>query len=441
MDTLENRLQKRIHVSLYALLFLTALLGISVLLEGCSDSCEVEYEYTYFEPVYTSLAEIRSGVKVTAPRSLSGLGKIYYKDDYLFVNEPGKGIHVINNKSPENPKQLSFIEIPGNYDLSIMDSYLYADSYVDLVVLDISSLTSVKEVKRLQGVFSEYNTFGFSVDPEKGVVSGWQEVEIVNVSSCDNQIQQWGGFYFEKGIAFAGADVNMSAAFAPGNGSGPGVGGSMARFTIANDHLYVMDMGSIESYDLSNAANPVSKASIDVSWDIETLFPAGQHLFVGASSGMYIVDISQPEAPWLVSTYSHVNSCDPVVVDDTYAYVTLRSGNACQGFENQLEVIDIRDVTAPKLVKTYPMYNPHGLGKDNETLFICDGDEGLKVYGANDVHAIDKNLLAHYGDIHAYDVIPFNDVLMMIGADGIHQYDYSNPSQIKKLSSIRVNAD
>ncbi|HYG18328.1 MAG TPA: hypothetical protein VD816_05335 [Ohtaekwangia sp.] len=36
METLEARLQRRIHVSLYALLFLTVLLGISVVLEGCS---------------------------------------------------------------------------------------------------------------------------------------------------------------------------------------------------------------------------------------------------------------------------------------------------------------------------------------------------------------------------------------------------------------------
>jgi hypothetical protein len=36
MEALETRLRKRIYVSLYALLFLTILLGVSVLLEGCS---------------------------------------------------------------------------------------------------------------------------------------------------------------------------------------------------------------------------------------------------------------------------------------------------------------------------------------------------------------------------------------------------------------------
>ena len=40
METLEVRLQRRIHTSLYALLFLTILLGISVVLEGCSEDID-----------------------------------------------------------------------------------------------------------------------------------------------------------------------------------------------------------------------------------------------------------------------------------------------------------------------------------------------------------------------------------------------------------------
>jgi hypothetical protein len=51
---------------------------------------------------------------------------------------------------------------------------------------------------------------------------------------------------------------------------------------------------------------------------------------------------------------------------------------------------------------------------------------------------IDQNQLAHYGNFDAYDVIPFNNVLMLIGADGIFQFDYSDPQNIKPLSQISV---
>jgi hypothetical protein len=442
MDTLERRLQKRIHVSLYALLFLTSLLGLSVLLEGCTDKCEVTNEYTYYKPVYTTLDELRAGVAVTAPEPIKSVGKIYYKGGFLFVNEPGKGIHIIDNHDPSAPVNKSFITIPGNFELAIKGDLLYADSYIDLVVLDIASLESIKEVNRIENIFGNYNSLGFYTDAEKGVVTDWAETKDVSIqqSDCDANIQAWGGMYYSEGIALASnVTFDKSAAIAPGNGSGPGVGGSMARFTINQDYLYTLDAGNLQPVDITDGKNPIAKTKTYVNGDIETIFPYGENLFIGSSSGMYIFSVSTPAAPSLISTYAHVRSCDPVIVDGNYAYVTLRSGTACQGFTNQLEVIDITNLQSPQLIKTYSMTNPHGLGKDNETLFICDGEAGLKVYDASDINAIDSKQLAHHQDIHAYDVIPFNNVLMMIGEDGLFQYDYADPKNIKLLSHIVVS--
>ena len=141
---------------------------------------------------------------------------------------------------------------------------------------------------------------------------------------------------------------------------------------------------------------------------------------------MHIIDINDPLNPAEISNYQHVRSCDPVIVDGDLAYVTLRSGTACQGFTNQLEVIDISDLSSPELLHVYAMDNPHGLGKDGDALFICDGDSGLKVYDASDASTIDQKQLAHYSNIQAFDVIPLNNVAMMIGEDGLFQYDYSD---------------
>jgi hypothetical protein len=174
----------------------------------------------------------------------------------------------------------------------------------------------------------------------------------------------------------------------------------------------------------------------EVAWDIETIFPYKNSLFIGSASGMHIFDVTSPDEPVKLSTYTHVRSCDPVVVDDQYAYVTLRSGTTCAGNVNQLEVIDITDLREPQLVATYPMTNPHGLGIDEKTLFICDGIDGLKAFDAADVTKIDQHLLAHYKNIDAKDVIPYDNVLIMIGEDGLFQYDYSDPKEIKLLSTI-----
>ena len=448
MDTLDNRLQKRIHVSLYALLFLTVLLGISVLLEGCSNSCETTQQYVYFEPVYATVDEIRAKISLEAPREISTVGKIYYKDGFMYVNEPGEGIHIIDNHDPSQPVVKNFLVVPGNFDLAIKGNTLYADSYVDLVAFDIATPSAVKEVGRMKGVFKRYTVMGLAADVNCCVITSFKEVSSVNVSNsdCGFVAQPWGGFYYNDGLAFAQNSAAISSlssktAIAPGNGSGPGVGGSLARFTIGNDHLYLLDGSDVVAVNVDNSQTPTESSRTQISWDMETIFPHKDKLFIGARSGMHIVDIASPEMPQLVSTYRHVTSCDPVVVDDKYAYVTLRSENICNSGNNLLEVINIENPVAPTLVSSYAMTNPHGLGIDQNTLFLCDGNAGLKAFDATDVLAIDKNMIAHYDNIDATDVIPFNNLLMMIGEDGIFQYDYSNPKDIKLLSQIAVAAN
>lgn len=442
METLENRLQKRIHVSLYALLFLTALLGLSVLLEGCTDRCEVTREYVYYEPVYTTVEEIRNEISLLPAQPVSSVGALYFKDDILYVNEPGKGIHIVNNTDPANPVILKFLNIPGNYDLAIKGNTLYADSYVDLVAFDISDISDIHEVNRVEGVFQNYRVMGYAIDPECCVITDFAEKKVVQVTESDcSSSHQDGGIFYERGIAVPlemAANFNSMAAIAPGHGSGPGVGGSMARFTISGNYLYLLDGDDVQTVNISDEADPVVKTRTELAWDIETIFPYKSSLFIGSGSGMHILDISTPESPVRISTYEHIRSCDPVVVDESYAYVTLRSGTTCQGFANQLEVIDISNLRAPELIKTYAMTNPHGLGIDDNTLFICDGSDGLKAFDASDVYQIGASQLAHYKDIHAVDVIPFDNILMMIGEDGIFQFDYRNPKDLRLLSKIPI---
>jgi hypothetical protein len=153
---------------------------------------------------------------------------------------------------------------------------------------------------------------------------------------------------------------------------------------------------------------------------------------------MMIYDITVPSVPVYKSFYNHVRSCDPVIVDDTLAYVTLRTGSTCGGSINSLDIVNIKNTTSPAIVTSYAMTNPHGLGKDGNLLFICDGDAGLKVYDAADPKSISGHLLYNYSQINAYDVIPVGGVLFMIGSDGLYQYDYSNPLNITLLSKIEV---
>ena len=139
---------------------------------------------------------------------------------------------------------------------------------------------------------------------------------------------------------------------------------------------------------------------------------------------MFIYNIDKPETPLFISEFQHGTACDPVVVDDNYAYITLRAGNFCGAFDSSLEIVDISDIYNLKLIKSYTMDNPYGLGIKDNLLFICDGTSGLKVYNKGNIEELE--LLNTFKDITAYDVIPMENNLLLIGENTLYQYTYSN---------------
>ena len=312
-----------------------------------------------------------------------------------------------------------------------------------MVAFDITNIAAIKEINRIERLFNNYMAMGYLVGTANGILTDWKRVDDVQVyeTDCRNTYQPWGGMYYDAGFALtqsAASSFSTKTAFAPTPSSGAGIGGSMARFTLSGNHLYALDGSNLDIVDVTSQTNPKAKNEIALSWDVETLFPHTDKLFIGSQSGMYILDLKAPENPSLISKYDHVRSCDPVVVEGDYAFVTLRNGSACGGFTNQLEVIDIKELKTPTIVATYAMTNPHGLGIDSGTLFICDGPDGLKAYDATDVKTISQHQLAHFSSIQALDIIPYQNVAMMIGSDGLYQYDYTNIKDIKLLSQLPI---
>ena len=137
--------------------------------------------------------------------------------------------------------------------------------------------------------------------------------------------------------------------------------------------------------------------------------------------------------PVSIGQFEHGRACDPVIADGDYAYVTLHAGTMCGGEQNELNVIDIKDMANSKLVKTYDLKKPTGLSKDGNLLFVCDGTE-VKVYNAANPASL--VLIKQIKSNEPYDAIAANKKLLVVTADGLYQYDYSNINYIKQLSFI-----
>ena len=431
---------------------------IPILLVIFFSSCVDTYTEIYKanSPIYMSYDELRSSVKATAPVPLKTPGKIYFKDNHLFIVERLKGIHVYDMKSPKNPVNVGFITVPGCVDIAIRNNVLYADSYVDLVVMDISDVKNIKEVNRVKDALPYTvppidNDYRYDkVDKEKGVVVKWEVKTVKNeLEMQPTPIYPIGRYYdysryenltksFDGGAGYANTGSSSTSATTFGKG------GSMVCFGLYDDYLYILDRSSVFTFNVEKEKEPTAIGSQGLGWNVETMFIYDNHMFVGTMDGLIICSLENPISPKEICRYRHVTSCDPVVVEDGFAYVTLRSGVSCRGVNEKINKMDVLKLSTNykyvSLIASYDTFNPHGLGIDSNTLFLCDGAEGLKIYDCNDKTNITNNLIKKFPNIQAYDVIPlaYAKQLFMIGDDGFYLYDYSDLNNITLLSKIEV---
>jgi len=407
-------------------------------LAGCKDSVTEMVTYKINEPVFLSTESFKNSVKVTSQKhQISNIGKMCFYKDYLYISEPQKGIHIIDNRNSSNPKIVGFIELLGNADVAIRNDKLYADSYIDLVWFDVSNPALPSLTGRLDSIFPSAlpitnNQYGIDyqkcVDGQKnGVIVGWKMTE-----KTEEVTHYTGGWYEADGMKMYTTSSNSTK-----SGSSSGVNGSMSRFTIYNDNLYSVISNTMNIFDLRGDKPKKAAERIFLGWNVETIFSYKDNMFMGTPTGLLIYSVSDPLKPVYQSSITHVYGCDPVVVDNDLAYVTVHSsGNFCGQNANELEIIDVTDVKKPKLLVSYGMKSPKGLGIDNGKLFLCD--DGLKVFNITKPETLLANMVAHYSGMDGFDLIPFNNTLMMIADDGIYQYSYTNLNDIKLLSKLPI---
>ena len=414
----------------YTLKSITLLFAMSMFLDSCIKDRFTEH-YSFYRPVYKTKAEVRASARSAAPLPVSNPGKLFIKGNHIFLNEVDKGIHVIDFSIPSSPKNIAFIKIPGCVDMAVRGNFLYADCYTDLVTIDITDPTKSMVKQFIEGVFPHRAyAWGFRADTSL-IITEWKRVDTVVRSTVSWSPGSLGGVLM--------ADNRGLSSFASASSPGVtnGTGGSMARFGLMDDRLYTVSWNDLKVFNTSNPSLPtfVKNLSFDQG-DIETIFPYKDRLFIGSQSGMFIYDATNKDNPLKIGQFTHARACDPVVADDTHAYVTLRSNSRCTGVTNQLDVIDINTLSKPKLLKTYSLREPAGLSKDGNLLFICDGKDGLKIYDATRPDNLIR--LQTVAGMDTYDVIAFNKIAVTVASNGLYFIDYSVPAQAKVTGKITI---
>jgi hypothetical protein len=410
-------------------IILPVLISVCFLLQGCLKD-KLTKTYTILTPVYKEKSEVYANIKSNAAHSIASPGKIYLYGNYIFLNEVDKGVHVIDNTNPSNPQVKAFINIPGNLDIAIKGNTLYADLYSDLVVVDIANPMQARFVKFVSNIFPNRRyTNGFVADTNKVIVDWLKKDTTV-------ELRNNGRFDCAACLSYSSASqgANAGTAVTPTTG----IAGSMARFSLVNDYLYTVNQSSLTTFNVASTENPVRSSNQSVGWNIETIYPFNNKLFIGSATGMFIYDINNPAIPVRQSAVEHFRSCDPVIADNNFAYVTLSGGSNCGGNVNVFNVYNISNLAAPVLSCSKNMTNPHGLAKAGNLIFICDGKDGLKIYDTP-ASPCNMQLVKHFTGLETYDAIAWNSNLLVVAKDGLYQYDYSNPASILQRSKLTVN--
>ncbi len=416
--------------------YVYVLLGCALMVvSGCMKDV-VKEQYTFYRPVYATRSEVKTNISSSTPVLIQQPGKIVVKDGYVFLNEIDKGIHVIDMTNPAAPVNTSFIVIPGCVDIAINGKYLYADCYTDLVTLDIADPKQVVVKQFLNGVFPHRYYQNFRADTTK-VIQTWVKVDTVvekrftgtlthALAKADSRV-----FMSWSSSSFAQTASAVSA-------SGISIAGSLARFALLNNRMYTVSEDDLKIFNLTQPAAPFYVSSLAIQQgNIETIFPYKQTLFIGSRVGMFVYNASNPDQPQKLSQFTHARSCDPVIADDQYAYVTLSGGSACGGFSNQLDIIDISNLASPSLIKTYNLSSPKGLSKDGNLLLVCDGKSGLKLLDIS--HPQSVVTLKQVGSFEGTDVIAFQGMAIVTAKDGLYFIDYSLVTDARIIGKLLIN--
>lgn len=409
---------KKVYQSVFSIAILFFLFGCS------KEQAEKKYQvYTIYTPVYKAKSDFFKEINGSPEQRIENSGKIYLKDKFIFLNEIDKGIHIIDNSDPSHPRQVAFLNIPGNQDIAVKGSYLYADMYSDLLTIDISNPKKAVVKHDLTNVFpARQYANGLAIFEDKIAVDWIKKDTLVEIPSIG-----WG---------CAACEYTTSASMpSPSSPSSNGVAGSMAKMVLIGNYIYaITESHSLGIVDVSNISLPALALNMSAGFDLETIFPFEDKLFLGSSTGMYMYDITNPLQPVALGEFSHGRACDPVIADGDYAYVTLHAGTSCGGNSNELNVINITHLQEPVLVKSYALTKPNGLCKDGDLLFICDGPDGVKIYNASKPE--DLQLLNRISIENAYDVIAVKNIALVVTDRGFYEYSYADRENIKLLSFI-----
>jgi hypothetical protein len=190
---------------------------------------------------------------------------------------------------------------------------------------------------------------------------------------------------------------------------------------------------TLNVYDTSTSPATRVGQYFDQSQEAFAVQSSGNYLYVGGSSNVTVLDVTQPTAPTLVTNVS------VPAISLARSNNTLFAGNS----NNQLSILDITNPAQPNIVNTLSLPDlPIRVRVSGNLLLVADNLSGLMIY--NITTPTSPVLLSQVTNIAlAADVAVVGQIAFVAAdTDGLAIFDISNPASpalLSKTSLLRID--
>ncbi|GEM_PF-769942 len=414
------------------------LVGIYTTAAGNVLNMCVEGNYAYLaESLGMEIVDISQVSSPSLAGTYNTMRSIFAVDvsgSYAYISEDAGGLRVLNINDPSALSTVgSYAADAGNVAIgvSVAGDYAYlADGYGGLVTIDISDPASPALASTYGYAAAGHNASGVSIAGSLAYVPvGDDGMQIINVS--DPTALALAGAYNPRiearAVRSAGSLVVVDDAdydlriFDVSNPAAPMLVGSFALdemiygMDVVGNYVYVangysgvriIDLSdpahptlattfatlaanvSIEGskayvvahedglqiLDLSDPASPVLVGEFDTSADARNVWVEGSRAYVTTDTGLQIIDVAQSDEPRLIGRYAETGMMQATVAGD---YVYMLGGN--------MDIIDIRKPSHPRLVSQYPRYNnASDFAVAGNFVYIANGNPSVEIINIAD---------------------------------------------------------
>lgn len=308
--------------------------------------------------------------------------------NYAYIADGNQGLQIVNIADPSIPLLTWTCNTSGfAFDVAVSGQHAFiADGDQGLQIVDIVATPTI---------ISNYDTPGTAydvfVDGNLVFVTDYDGggLQIINITDAANPalISAYDTSGHSGGIDVVGdyaylANLNIGLQIINiSNPRNPILAGtcftSSARdVAVAGDYAFIADDDRLQVADISNPSNPILVGSCDIgtAWIVEI---NGDYAYITmASSGMAVVQISDPVNPIVVDMYSNIwTPVTDLAIEGNYAYIT--------DTDLGLQIVKISDPVPPSFIGTDG--GTSGLFKsivvDGDYAYVCnDSFTSIKVF-------------------------------------------------------------